>query len=212
MRISGIASVVAIAGVILWPAIATAGLITINLPADIVGASPGGNFHNATADGFRISPSCHFDEIVLSLATPGIGWDRSGCLGPGTGNPDYLGPPVPIVGSGLYVDDNGTPFDLLSIERIGQPFFAESSTGATETISAASPLPSEFDFTGSGWSGISWVLFFYDDPGAPAAGFDQMVVDVAEPPAIAVFGVGLLLLGCALGRPLRRLRRLRGNC
>ena len=46
------------------------------------------------------------------------------------------GPPIPIVGSELYVDNNGKAFSLLSAFILGAPLFAESSKGTTLALVA----------------------------------------------------------------------------
>src|SRR5215467_10552211 len=105
--------------VIIWSSYASAGIVTINFPADL--ASPCTFVClNTTADGFRISPQHHYDTVVLTsiipTSLPGIGWDASGGA-----NPDYLGSSVPVAPpvfpfhSGLYIDHDGLPFGLLSL-------------------------------------------------------------------------------------------------
>jgi len=127
-------SIVTAALVIIWSSYVSAGIVTINFPTDL--ASPCTiDCLNTTADGFRISPSDHYDAVVVGVASPcppattcpvpGIGWDFSH-----TPNPDYLGPPLgppPIFFAALYIDHNGLPFSLLSLESLGDGLRAESS-------------------------------------------------------------------------------------
>jgi hypothetical protein len=189
---------VAAAGLLLWASTAGASIMTLDFPTDLQGTTG----KNAIADGFRISPTCHFDTSVAG--SPGIAWDRSGCLAPGSGNQQYLGPTVPLpVGSGLYIDDASHAFSLVSLDHIGFSFFAESSKGGIVQV-GPSGQPSVFDFSGAAWQDIQWVLFYYNDPGAPFAGFDQMIVAVPEPQTLGIFAAGLALLLSVAG--LRRAR------
>ena len=190
-------SVVATAHVIMWSGYASAGVLAINFPGDL--ADPGFEVkHNSTAKGFRISPGCHYDSSVLtvnSTPAPGIGWDRGGC------------PPFnsESLGGQLYVDDNGLLFGLLSLESIGQSFVAQSSKGGMVTIpnnlNPAAAL--HFDFIGPQWLDIQWVTFFYGDPGAPVAGFSQLVVLVPAPSTLGMLGLGVSIFSW-LPRSLRR--------
>ena len=183
--------------VIIWSSYASAGIVTINFPADL--ASPCTFVClNTTADGFRISPQHHYDTIVLTstipTSLPGIGWDASGGV-----NPDYLGPVMPFH-SGLYIDHNGLPFGLLSLESLasiigGSSVIAESSKGATAVIPPTPTPPLHVDFVGEGWSDIQWVTFFNEAPGAPITGFAQLVTFVPGPPTLGLFGLGVLILG-----------------
>jgi len=177
----------------------SAGVITIHFPSDL--ASPCLDYcRNTTADGFRISPNWHYDTVVIQntpqMFVPGIGWDSE----PGGGmNPDYLGKPFPPFSSiaSVYVDYNGIPFNLLSLESLGEAFSAESSKGAIVSIPDNHNPPSalHFDFVGPEWRDIQWVLFFYGNPGLPVAGFDQLVTSVPGPPTVGLFGLGVLILG-----------------
>jgi len=75
-------SSVATAFVTMWSGYVDAGVLTINFPTDLADNSPLPVFHNSTADGFRISPRCHFDNVVNVGGLnplPGIGWDSAGC-------------------------------------------------------------------------------------------------------------------------------------
>jgi len=186
----------------------SAGIVAINFPGDLADQTCHISCFNTTADGFRISPSRHYDTFVLQGPTsaPGIGWDSE----PGGGSkPNYLGPPFPppftsFVGSGLYIDHNGSSFGLLSLESLGQSFLAESSNGAIVTIpnnpsQFPNPTPPlHFDFVGPEWRDIQWVLFFYGDVGEPTAGFNQLAASVPGPPTFGLFGLGILLLGWCL--------------
>jgi hypothetical protein len=51
-----------------------------------------------------------------------------------------------------------------------------------------------FDFIGPQWLDIQWVTFFYGDPGAPVAGFNQLVVLVPAPSTLGLLGLGVLVL------------------
>src|SRR5262245_61986281 len=134
-------SIVTAALVIIWSSYVSAGIVTINFPTDLASPCTEGCVHNTTADGFRISPSDHYDASVVGVASPcppatscpvpGIGWDFQH-----TPNPDYLGPPLgppPIFFAALYIDHNGLSFSLLSLESLGNGLRAESSRGGIVT-------------------------------------------------------------------------------
>jgi hypothetical protein len=212
IRLVGVV-IVATALVIMWSGYVYAGVITIHFPTDLADTGCCIN-HNSTADGFRISPRFHYDSNVLTNASPffvpAIGWDESGGL-----NPQYLGPltvpgcPFPFPFScpiNLYVDDNGRPFDLLSLEALGsEDYAAFSSKGGVVSIPMlhiSNPPPLHVDFTGPEWRGIQWVVFS-GDGGAPSQGFNQLVVFVPAPSTFALLGLGVLILGwrsCSLKR------------
>src|SRR5215470_827333 len=148
-------SIVTVALVLLWSSYVGAGVLTIDFPADLANYPACRTIcRNTTADGFRISPSAHYDTVVFTplgeppqFNVPGIGWD--GTFGP---NPDYLGPPVHIAQQALYVDLDGLPFSLLSLESLGEPFDAESSNNVIVHVPGPSfpplPAPIHFDFVG----------------------------------------------------------------
>ena len=167
-----------------------AGVITINFPTDL--ADPRHlTFHNTTAKGFRISPGCHYDiSVAVDTTTlPGIGWDRSGCP---PNNPESLG-------GELYVDDNGSPFTLLSVNSLGESLMVQSSKGGVATVPINFPITPgvHFDFIGPAWQDIQWVKFFYGQGGAPSGGFNQLVVlvPVPAPSTFGLLGLGVLILG-----------------
>jgi hypothetical protein len=201
-----VAGVITTAFIITWVSYASAGLLTINFPTDL--ADKQSLFrHNSTADGFRVSPNFHYDIEVIGRGgiVPGIGWD-----GDSLPNPDYLGPPTSI---GIYIDENGSSFGLVSIESIGSsPFLARSSKGGMATIPGepdTPPFPVHFDFIGPEWQDIQWVVFsLFADNGAPTRGFDQLVVFVTPgPSSLGLLGLGTLILGWRL-RSLRRVLRV----
>jgi hypothetical protein len=189
--------------VIMWSASVSAGILTLHFPDDLADPTCDlGCNHNTTADGFRISPANFYQTTVVCcgfLVVPALSWDDSP-----QPNPDYLGPP-PNPGIGIYMDHDGLPFDLLSIETLNGPLFAESSKGGL----AITPVPpfvpgmvptGRFDFVGPEWSNIQWVRFSYGAPAIPIAGFDELVVFVPGPPTLGLFGLGILLLGMAFAK------------
>jgi hypothetical protein len=206
-------SIVTAALVIIWSSYVSAGILTINFPADLADPCTLICTHNTTADGFRISPQFHYDTFVVHfpIGLPGIGWDNNSSL-----NPDYLGSSVPIPPvfpffTGLYIDHDGLPFGLFSLESLGAPFIAESSKGALVTIPSASQQPPlHFDFVGPEWRDIQWVTFFTDAPGVPIAGFNQLVTSVPGPPTLGLLGLCVLILGWR-SRLISTTRRMR-NC
>lgn len=190
-----------------WSTAASAGLVTVNFPGDVVagttpfsGPSFSSSFNNATASGLRLSPSCEFD---LGAGPAGLSWDRSGCVGSQpnvfgfTGlNPNYLGSSV-VGASSLYVDHGGADFSLVSADLVSagaDGFEVISSKGGVFLVPKSGPAPEEFDFVGPGWDDIKWLIFGYDDVGAPQAGFDQLVVDMPEPLGGGLLGGALVLL------------------
>jgi len=189
-RYAGFVSALIAAFVTMWYSPATAGVLTINFPTDL--ADPGFEVkHNTTAQGFRISPSCHYDS-GLSNGLSGIGWDRAGCP---PFNLEYLGHPGTL--PGLSIDDNGSPFTLLSVDSLGESLLVQSSKGGVATVPANFPITPavHFEFAGPAWQDIQWVVFFYGDAGAPSGGFNQLVVIVPTPSTLGLFGLGALILG-----------------
>lgn len=200
---SAFVGVIATTLVTMWSGYVYAGVITIHFPTDLADTSAP-VFHNSTADGFRISPRCHYDTTVQegsAHGVPGIGWDSSGCGSfPSGFNPAYLGPPSNPIG--LYIDDNGLPFGLLSVETFGESYRALSSKGGMVNIPSNFALPPNFnpppplhvDFTGPQWRDILWVVFT-GDSGSPSHGFNQLVAFVPAPSTFALLGLGVLVLG-----------------
>ena len=180
--------------VIMWSSYATAGVITVHFPTDLADNAPF-VFHNSTADGFRISPRCHYDNVINPTgvdAIPGIGWDSAGCGSfPSGFNPAYLGPSTNPIG--LYVDHNGSPFGLLSIGTLGEFYSALSSKGGLVAIpSNLTTTPIHIDFSGLEWREVSWVLFT-GDSGVPNRGLTQLIALVPEPSTFILFGLGALV-------------------
>jgi hypothetical protein len=110
-------------------------------------------------------------------------------------------PRVPITESGLYIDHNGTNFSLLSIDVIGRSFTALTSHG--DTIDLTLPGPDQvidLSLSGPEWTDLQWVMFYYGDPGLPAAGFDQLVAYIPEPPSFGMFGISIAVFGWLVRR------------
>ena len=197
----------ALAATMIWPTLASAGIITVNFPQDVVPGTTT-NTGNATADGFRISPSAEYTLVnsggsAGGVIERGLGWDSDG-----PANPFYLGPAHPSDAS-LFVDAGGMGFSLLSAEFIAQHaddnFQMTSSKGGVLDVPAN--LVGTFDATLSGaqWTDITWLLFSYFDAGPPTAGLEQLVFAVDEPETMAAFALGLVLL-IVLRRPRLRTR------
>ena len=185
-------------GVAAEPA-ARADVVTIEFPSDIDAAGDSAliGFHNATAKGFRISPTHHFDvDVVIgSTSYPGLGWDGM------TSNPDYLGPSVGPLTSAVFIDHDGALFDLLGVEAIyAYALKINSSNGGVFVApTPSSGTPTDFDFSGPDWTDISWLLFSYDNnPGIPITGFDRLtvaaeaLVAIAEPAGLGVIAVAVV--------------------
>jgi hypothetical protein len=213
---------VTMALVFTWFSFASAGgIVTLDFPADLVDTCVPICSRNATADGFRISAETHYDRVVTFGCTvdgcpPGIGWDRDGDR-----NSEYLGSSVPLPPPGsfpfppffppiaLYVDHDGRPFGLLSLDSLGGTIVAESSRGGLATIPRLQPpfTPLHFDFVGPEWRDLQWVAFFSDPPGAPTSGFSQLVTLVPGPPTLGLLGLGVLILGWRLRSSARHPKR-----
>jgi hypothetical protein len=169
--------------------------ITINFPTDVPGGFGLRGNVPLNVEHFRISPECHFDNFIGGggpSSPPALGWDCAGGL-----NPNYLGP-NPSPGEALYFDALGGLFDLVSanIYQTGLSIIS-SKGGAFTQPHTVGPLFNEVNFTGPEWTDITWVAFsYYGGVGAPAAGFNQLVVGVAapEPPPIALVLCGLMVL------------------
>ena len=156
----------------------------------------GGGFvyANITSGGFRLSPGCH----VHHMTAPGSGyndsnwisWDLSGCLSPGTGNPDYVGEQP---GDYLHVDYFGKPFTLESVYFVGFGLVKSSKGGEFATGFGGGDSLVSFD--GPEWTGIKWLLFDGFDGGAPSIGIDQLTVRVSEPVSFTLFAAALVGLG-----------------
>jgi len=202
LRVSALATAV----VTMWSGYVYAGVLTINFPDDL--ADKGSLINqNSTAAGFRISPRFHFDDSVntnSSFIVPGIGWDESS-----SSNPQYLGPstiagcPISVVCTpGLYVDDNGSPFSVLSLEALGsEDYVAQSSKGGAvfiPTRTVLNPPPLHVDFTGPEWRDIQWVVFS-GGGSLPFRGFNQLAVFVPAPATFVLLGLGVLILGWRKG-------------
>jgi hypothetical protein len=199
---SGSACGAVVIGALLWSPAARAGLVTINFPQDVVPSTVfSGN--NATAGGFRISPSSEYALIAAggpSIIPHGIGWDSGG-----PANPSYLGP-VKVSTASLYVDHGGTPFSLQSIE-----FVSSGLDSAFQVLSSKGGIylvphmfgAADVSFAGSPslWTDIDWLIFGYFDAGVPSAGIDQLVVSVDEPETLTLFALGLAALAMVLRRP-----------
>jgi hypothetical protein len=207
----GLIRLAAVVGVLLWPLTARAGIVTINFPDDVAPGTTTSN-GNATADGFRISPSGEY-TLVTSGGGPGIiahgiGWDSDG-----PPNPAYLGP-MKISTASLFVDDNGMPFSLMSARFVAAGFDANfemvSSNGGTLDIPAG--LVGAFDASFvpglPEWTDITWLTFGYFDAGVPTAGLEQLVFAVDEPETFGALAIGLLLFSAMLlHRRRARIRR-----
>lgn len=180
---------------------ASAGIVKVTFDT-VSGASGSPYFGNFTSSGFTFSPSCHvdFDSLYGSRA---IGWDSSGCDGGvrGKDNRDYLGTrPVSYLSSYVYVDSDGHPFSFLSYDHHGHPVSIFSSKGGfynQEHCSFSDQDCSGFNtylMDGPDWIGVKWIIFGYNDPGAPAALIDNLVFRVSSPgTGVLAFCGGLLL-------------------
>jgi hypothetical protein len=202
-RTVGLIQLVALAGTLLVPMIARAGIMTVDFPTDV---GPGGTIShgNGNADGLRISPSAEYALIapggMFGATGQGLGWDSDG-----PANPTYLGP-TKIGTASLFIDDGGTPFSLLSATFIAQGdddnFKMMSSKGGALDI--PSNLIGTFDASfASGqpeWTDITWLTLGYFDAGEPTAGIERLVLAVDEPGTLAVFALGLVVLGYASRR------------
>jgi hypothetical protein len=185
----------------MWSSYATAGIVTINFPADLADQTClQFCIQNNTADGFRISPEFHYDTFlfVSNVAVRGIAVDNLGSFNPGyLGASDPIFPGIPsFYRTGFYIDHDGLPFGLLSLESLGEESFAESSKGGIVLIPHGFlSQPVHVDFVGPEWRDIQWVTFFNMNPGAPSGGYTQLVTFVPGPPALGLLGLGVLTLG-----------------
>ena len=206
----GLIRFAAVAGVLLWPLAGRAGIVTVSFPDDVAPSTTTSN-GNATADGFRISPSGEY-ELVASGGGPGIiahgiGWDSDG-----PPNPSYLGP-MKISTASLFVDDNGMPFSLISARFVAAGLDANfkmvSSNGGTLDIPAGlvGAFDASFVLGLPEWTDITWLTFGYFDAGAPTAGLEQLVLAVDEPQTLGAFVIGLLIFCAMLQRRQARIRR-----
>jgi hypothetical protein len=168
-----------------------------------------GVYSNYYSSGFRFSPNCHLDS---PLGPTGIwlGWDRSGCSSPTPGappgsvesNPDWLGPSTLTYGNGgawMYIDFSGRDFSFLSTDVVpGEEMRFVSSKGGDWTTPYTGGVTTNFAFTGSEWRNIEWILIS-GGPGFPI-GIDNMRVQVAEPPTLALLAAALFSLLAARSR------------
>ena len=198
----------AVIGALLSPAIAQAGVMTIDFPQDVAPSTTVNN-GNAVADGFRISPSSEYTLVTggagFGVIDQGIGWDSDGPL-----NQHYLG--ANAMNASLFVDDSGTPFSLLNVTFVAaildDKFTMTSSKGGVFDVPKHldGTFSASFSADPSLWTDISWLTFSYDDAGAPTAGLDQLVLSVDEPQTLALLGFGFLLLLGLQRMPVRARR------
>lgn len=189
------------AGALIWSSAASAGLVTIKFPQDIV---PGTivSHQNATAGGFRISPSSEYTLVQSGgggIISNGIGWDSDG-----PSNPSYLGP-LKVSTASLFVDYGGTPFGLQSVEFVSSGF--DDAFQMLSSKGGVFSVPHMFgtlDVTSLAaqpfWTGIDWLIFGYFDAGAPTVGLEQLVLSVDEPESVTMFALGLVALVVILRR------------
>jgi hypothetical protein len=208
-QISGLLIASIAIGVMVSTPIANAGIVTINFPDDVVASNtPYVGFqdlNNATADGFRISPTGEYDLIQASfdrLPGAGIGWNSEPSpitmLGwTTTLNPNYLGP-IRVSSTSLYIDHSGDPFTLMSVNFLlggGDDFEMVSSKGGVFDV--PSNIEGTLDLSISPgdpqWTDIQWLVFGFFDSGEPTVGISQLVASVDEPVTLPLFAVGLIV-------------------
>lgn len=183
-------------GTLLVPEMTRAGIVTLDFP-DAIGPSGTTSQHNAVADGFRISPSAEYTLVSSgggSIIDHGIGWDSDG-----PANGLYLGTPQPDTAS-LYVDAAGAHFSLLSAiftaQGFDEAFTVTSSRGGIFDVPLGLVGSDPESFAGGPkWTDITWLTFSYDDPGAPTAGLERLVLAVDEPGTLALFMLSLVIVG-----------------
>jgi hypothetical protein len=209
-RLFGLIRLAVVVGALLWPLAARAGIVTVNFPDDVAPGTTTSN-GNATADGFRISPSGEY-TLVGSGGGPetiahGIGWDSDG-----PPNSAYLGP-MKVSTASLFFDDNGKPFSLLSARFVAagldDNFEMVSSKGGMLDIprELVGTFDASFALGQPLWSDITWLTFGYFDAGVPTAGLERLILAVDEPQPLGAFAIGLLIFSALLQRRRTRIRR-----
>ena len=210
-RISGLLIAAVAIGIVSSTPIANAGIVTINFPQDVVPSNtPYAGFqelNNATADGFRISPTGEYDLITSGfpgspLPGPGIGWNSEPLpitmLGwTTTLNPNYLGP-IRVSNTSLYIDHSGDPFSLLGVSLLigaADDFEMVSSKGGVFDVPAGffGTIDLSFSVPAPKWTDIQWLIFGFDDAGEPEFGINQLVLSVDEPFTLPLFAAGLIV-------------------
>ncbi len=208
-NILGVVRAAVVAGAIAWASTASANVISIDFPQDVVPGTMVNN-GNGMAGGFVISPSAEYTLVAPgggggSLIASGLGFDSDG-----PANPNFLGP-YKLSTASLYIGSTGSPFSLLSLSLISSGFddlfeVVSSKGGVYNVPHQPGGGTIDIDFSDPAWTDIDWFLLGYFDAGVPTVGLTQMVVSsVAEPATLLLFGVGLLAL-CAFGRPRNGLR------
>lgn len=167
---------------------------------------------NYLRDGFRLSPSCHYDLVAPGGDHQGfagsqwMGFDGSTC---GYNfNSNYLRPAGPLgygAGPEIWMDYSGRPFSLESIFLNSTAVTIHSSKGGVYRLPVDLIGPRVVSFSGGDWQGIQWILFEQwggADAGAPQ-GFDQMVLRVPEPGTAALLALGFIAVSVARRRMLQ---------
>ena len=187
---------------------ASAEVITV----EFNGISGGTNVTNYVEDGFRFSPSCHYDTVSTAPNSPAMGWDRAGCDIASTRNMNYLGAGIAAPQfSGVFVDRAGEPFSLLSVFLDRFTVLVFSSNGGFFRPPIATGEAAAFAFSGPEWTDVSWLLFSASiNLGGPQAHIDDVTFDVKrapEPGTLALLALGFVGIGIGRGRLLRRVDR-----
>jgi hypothetical protein len=199
---------------------AHAALVTLDFETFPPPQGPGLRTANTTIEGFRFSPSCHFDALEPGGQRPGyqdsgwIGFDSSGCSS--RYNTAFLGPATydqtlkPGATAALWIDHFGSPFSLASVYINFQDIQLFTSKGGY--YKAPRPIPPlgypVVTFDSPLFEDVTWIMFLDVGVGAPV-GIDHLTLQVPEPGSGALAAVALLALlaYCRAGAGVTRVDR-----
>ena len=181
---------------------------------------PLGSFlQNTNNKGFTFSADCHYHVsdkhygLGRSNTAPTgnwLGFDQAGCYeGSAFGfNHDYLGPEIGQSGR-MYIERiSGGKFSLASFDFGTMAFDAggmqvNSSKGGIASFTYSLDLWQAQAFDGPLWQNVDWLVFSRLGGSDTPVGFDNLVLQVRgvdEPPALALIGASLALMGLARRR------------
>ena len=185
-----------------------------NIVFDFESIPAGVYINNFNSKGFRFSPDCHYHSFD-SFYRPGtankapsgnwLSFDQSGCYESSFSsfNHDYLGPEIGQSGR-MYIERiSGGKFSLASFDFGTSAFDAggmqvNSSKGGIASFTYSLDLWQTQVFDGPLWQDVDWLVFSRLGGSDTPVGFDNLVLQVQgvdEPPAVALIGASLALMG-----------------